>query len=145
MNWKEHAMKDGFIDHVALVATGDGLNVVHHRPIHFWLNGKMYRIAVGSTSDGLSSPRIFWSILPPFGKNRWLSANAHDAAYRGTLEVFENGQWRKVSHKEYWDERMILKLLISQGDSKPMAHVIYRVLRLFGWKAFNADRTKQQP
>lgn len=138
-------MKDGFIDHVALVATSDGRNVVHHRPVHFMLDGKLFRIPIGSESDGLSDPCIFWPVLAPFGKRHWLSANAHDAGYRRTLEVQENGQWRKVTHREYWDDRMILKLLISQGTSKVMAYIIYYALRAFGWKAFRDDRQKESP
>lgn len=136
-------MKDGFIDHVALVTTCDGLNMTHMRPIHFWLNGKHYRIRTGATSDGLSSPRILWIFLPPFNRKYWLPANAHDGGYRGFLEVFEHGEWRKVTHTEYWDDRMILKLLISQGTHKAMAYTIYWALRLFGWKAFREDREKQ--
>jgi len=133
-------VNDPFSNLPAHVATFDGRNDTFMRPLEFTVNGKRYRIPIGSTTDGLSSPKIFWIVLPPWGQKTWGPSTAHDAGYRGTLEVWENGRWRKLHSSEYWDDKLLLHLLKANGVNLFLRYTIYYVLRALGWIAFKADR-----
>lgn len=45
--------------------------------------GQVITVPVGSTSDGASTPREIWAMIPPFG-TYWMAAFLHDYLYRST-------------------------------------------------------------
>lgn len=79
-------------------------------------------VPVGKVTDLASTPRLFWVILPPFGRYTQ-AAVVHDYLYgQKTLP-------RKVCDKVFYE------LMIKYGTYKWKAKLMYYAVRCFGWIA----------
>lgn len=67
------------------VSTADGRLFTLLEPVYYIRpsTGETIVIPSGATSDGASTPREIWGILPPFGLY-WRAAFLHDYLYRNT-------------------------------------------------------------
>lgn len=66
------------------VQTSDGRNFVLLEPFSYTSSaGVIITVPAGATSDGASTPREIWALIPPFG-TYWMAAFLHDYLYRST-------------------------------------------------------------
>ncbi len=85
--------------------------------IKFYSGTKMF--CVGETFNGASTPRVFWFIVPPFGK--WIVATFyHDWCYKT-----KNG--RKHADQAFYS------LMIYCGVKEGRAKLMFYSVRTFGW------------
>lgn len=140
-------MNSGFKNPLLQVESEDGRNFDVITPLVFQDNaGNVYRMPVGSTTDGGSTPRGIWAIIPPFG-TPWLAFVLHDAAYRNVLEKLTSGTWNNGTwvvaelDKAACDQLLIqaMKWLAVQNLE---INTIADALEKFGDAAFNNDRAK---
>lgn len=124
-----------------LVRTNDGRNFVLQEPVIVQRDdGARFRVPVGASSDGASTPCELWPTLPPFGKY-WLAAVVHDAAYRGTLErQTVKDEWLPAMLPKLECDGLFLDCMIALGVNELERETLYEGVSRFGWKAFNADR-----
>jgi hypothetical protein len=118
-----------------------------HR-LEFNQDGHRYRIILkdGTLTDGASVPRLFWSLIPPYGRH-FISAIFHDELYRrncfGLVEKLVNDKWVLVQPgqdilkncRRFADEifRDVMEYFqVPQWKRATM----YRAVRWFGWKAY---------
>lgn len=94
-------------------------------------DGTVIIVPVGAESDGASTPRIVWDIIPPFGLY-WMAAFLHDYLYRYTKYT-----------KEFCDG-VLLEAMECLGVDEETREIIYDAVKDFGHEAFNNDR-KIQP
>jgi hypothetical protein len=107
--------------------------------------GDRYRVPVGSTSDGASTPRIGWDAIPPFGPY-WLAAVVHDSAYRGNLErQREDGTWTPAMLSKNASDTLFLDLMTALGVEQGLKETIYEGVKFFAWRAFRDDRKPLTP
>lgn len=137
-------MKFGFHHNGLDVHTHDGLDDVLLDPLFFnRRNGEQLRAPVGSTTDGLSTPKIIRT-LPGYDAtgDDWLSGVLHDAAYRDQLETLckPTQEWVKAHYTQAQADGLILEAMTAQKVGWIRRHVIYFALRLFGSFAFKSDR-----
>lgn len=83
-------------------------------------DGSRYVVIKGFITDLASIPRIFWAILPPFGKYI-LAAIIHDYMYKS----------KQVSRK-FADKEFLLRM---KEDGVPFLtrNIMYHTVRAFGW------------
>ncbi len=119
----------------------DGKNFILLEALVFVMgNGLTVRAPIGSGSDGVSTPRYVWTIIPPFGKT-WFPGILHDAAYRNTLEMeTHGGRWIPARFDRQQADELMLEALTAQGVDEVERQTIYRALREFGQVAFDEDR-----
>ena len=84
-------------------------------------------VPAGFVTDLASIPRLFWNILPPFGKYT-AAAVIHDWLYRNHLYP------RPVC------DAILLEAMKLCGVNWFQRQLIYRNVRAFGWAAWSADR-----
>ena len=83
-------MEYGFKKPTLIVETGDGHNVVLPEPlVYVAKNSVTYVMPTGSKSDGASTPKAIWNLIPPFG-TYWLGTVLHDGAYRNVLQALNS-------------------------------------------------------
>lgn len=129
----------GFQNKYLTVLTRDGENDLLIDPLVFIAaDGTKYRAAIGSTTDGLSTPKLV-RILPGYDAtgDDWLSGAFHDSFYRQTAEIeLPNGIWcsANVTRKEADD--LMLDAMQTQGVGWIRRHVIWAAIRLFGASAW---------
>jgi len=131
----------GFQQHDLLVRCSDGLNDTLVEHLVFVDNaGDWWRAPAGSTTDGMSVPKVLWNIFPPTGLT-WFSGVLHDAGYRGTLERFDDDaqKWVKTNADRAKCDELIRQGMISQGASSVRVALFYRTLRATGWAAWNKN------
>ena len=118
----------GFDRTEILVRTGDGRNATLVEAFSFTTKaGTVITVPAGSQSDGASTPRAIWQLLPPFGRY-WLAAFLHDFLYRYTYLP-----------KAYCDS--ILVEAMEWLDVDPVeSKAIYDGVAIGGQAAFDADR-----
>ena len=124
-----------------LVRTSDGRNVILQEPLEFVRGSDMviFRAPAGSASDGISTPSEIWLHFPPFG-TWWRAGIIHDAAYRDTLEVFQDGQWVKAHLSKDDSDQLFLEAMASLGVGEMDRNTIYQGVHLAGARAFHDDR-----
>jgi hypothetical protein len=120
-------LRDGLLNR-----TVDGRNIVVEELLVFQrpheVGGEIITIPVGATSDGMSTPRALWDVLPPFGETTWLPAVLHDFGYRLSGRPFrECNLW-------------IFEAMLARGASLTKARLVFNALEEFGEKAFADDR-----
>ena len=121
----------GFAQTSLTVKTWDGHNIVLGEPLTYVSDdGDTITVATGSTSDGASTPRGIWAVMPPFGLG-WPAYVLHDFLYRCTQLA-----------KARCDD-LLLEALLSLGVGALRAKVIYLGVKLGGASAFAADRAAQ--
>ena len=135
------AIAFGFYHNSILVRTSDGLDDVVCEPLDYLAkNGDRYRVPVGATTDGLSVPRCLQNIYPATGK-QWKSGVLHDAAYRNQLWKWSGDTWAEVSLTQKQCDDLLDEAMESQGAPWAKRHFFYRSLRMFGFAAFNDNRS----
>ncbi|MDE2100811.1 MAG: DUF1353 domain-containing protein [Patescibacteria group bacterium] len=137
----------GFQQKTLDVRTGNGLDDVLLEPlIYRSSDGRLFRAPVGSTTDGLSIPKVFQNIpgFSPAGGIDWFCGVLHDSAYRDFLEIWNGTDWMKASLDRSACDWLILDAMEAQGVGIIRRHTIYAALRIGGGTAFMEDR-KQHP
>lgn len=130
-------MTPGFQSDDFTVSTSDGRNFVLLNSVVFIAkDGTKWTIPAGATSDGASTPRFTWDVLPPFGVY-WRAAVLHDAAYRGTLLDAEGGEANLPKDK---CDDLLMEAMELCGVSEADRWVIYRGVKDAGGAAFAEDR-----
>jgi len=136
-------MKFGFTNEYLDVRTKDGLNDELLTPLLYASKSDdLFRVPIGSTTDGLSVPRAVQNVIPAVGDEAWWAGVLHDAAYRKTLEKWDSSSqdWILANLSQFESDSLILEAMESQGVGLIKRHTIYRALRMFGSFAYNADR-----
>ena len=90
-------------------------------------NKEVITIPAGSTSDGASTPRAGWNVLPPFG-DYWRAAFLHDFLYRDTDKP-------KVEC-----DNLLLEAMASLNVFRLERDFIYQGVVNFGQASFDIDR-----
>ena len=122
----------GFDRDMVLVRTSDGRNVSIQEPFSYTTEeGEVITVGVGDQSDGASTPRMIWSIVPPFGKC-WKAYVLHDYLYRYTQKP-----------KDECD-RILHEAMITLGASNDFADCIWKAVQDGGNSAFKEDRKNQE-
>ena len=120
--------KWGFTPGLWNVATKDGHNFFLLDNYYYRTKaGKLITIPRGSDSDGASTPRAIWNVLPPFG-DYWKAAYLHDFLYR-----------KSKLPKEYCDA-MLKEAMESLGVNDTELITIYTGVKIGGQEAFDEDR-----
>ena len=137
-------MNYGFKSNLFAVTTEDGRNFVLFNDADYVAkDGRLFRIPVGATSDGASTPQPIWNLIPPFGKY-WKAAVLHDAAYRNILLVWDGSAWQTACLPFEASNELIYEAMQSLGVDQLEAVAIYEAVALAGRPAFDADRAAAQ-
>ena len=134
-------MKAGFLEKSITLESGNGRDDTLVSPLHYRsISGVLHRVPEGSTTDGMSTPRLA-RILPGFEPtgNHWLAAVLHDSAYRGTLQVFREVYYRPARLSRREADLLLDEALELQGVGTIRRTIIFRALRLFGGRNFKAN------
>ena len=108
---------------IDLEQTKDGnILITTLEPVAYTIGAKSIIIPPGYISDGLSVPRIFWSLLSPQCDGRTLHAGlAHDHAY-------EHHTFTRAEADAFLRDD-----LIRHGFNVILAWIVWAGVRLFGW------------
>lgn len=110
------------------VIPNDGLDWLVAKPFSYTTtDSEVILIDEGLETDLASTPRIIWSLYPPFGLYTG-AAIVHDDAY--TKGLFVRSKC----------DAILLEAMEAEGVSWITRHIIYRAVRLFGWAAWNEHR-----
>ena len=127
------------------VSTMDGRNFTLLADVYYLAaDGTRYCLPAGAMSDGASTPREIWTLIPPFGPY-WPAAFLHDAAYRNTLLVWNGAAWVKAALARGQCDALLLEALAALGVGALERQAIYDGVVLGGASAFNSDRKPIQP
>lgn len=134
----------GFIQKELLVkfnlVTGDDLTMQEYLYYNSDIFGKLRTM---TESDGISDPKILQPFLQKFGPYV-ASGFIHDGAFKGKLEQQQpDGTWIPFMLDDMNDGRanqLIEEALKSEGCSWLERTIIYHMLQMFGWKAWDDDR-----
>jgi hypothetical protein len=135
-------MKPGFLEDFIDTRSSNGRDDTFLSELHFRdINGNMFKIPIGSTTDGGSTPRIVWVVpgFEPVGAHYFEYA-LHDAAYRGTLLIRHGIEYKPANLTRLQADRLLDRALELRGMSSWKRAAVYRTLRATGWKAFNNSR-----
>jgi hypothetical protein len=103
-------------------------------------NGVIIEPEHGTTTDFASIPRLFWRLVPKTGTARFPIGRAavfHDYLYRAQ-------QVAGIAITREFADKVFYYLMISDGVSRPVAWLFYKILRAAGWKAWNDNLKKLQ-
>jgi hypothetical protein len=92
---------------------------------------KDIEVPKGFVTDGASVPRIFWSILYPFG-SYFPAALIHDYLYSKASNHLTAA--KKIYRKEV--DQIFLQAMKDVGVGWLTRRTIYRAVRLGGWKGY---------
>lgn len=95
----------------------------------------------GFQYDGESIPAALQSLVPPFGQSK-RAACVHDYLYSHAAFQRADGAWEAVTRKQA--DEVYLELALLKGLPQWRALMRYRVLRLVGWRAWNAHRKAEK-
>jgi len=133
------------------VTTLDGRNfILAEDAFYTAANGSVYKMPVGATTDGASTPPILWENfgmewLPPFG-SYWRAAVLHDCAYRNTLQVeclaMGAEAWMKAALTKEQCDNLLREAMESLGTHNLTIDEIYEGVVNGGQSSFDADRSK---
>jgi hypothetical protein len=93
-------------------------------------SGMAIVVPAGFPTDFASIPRVFWRVLPPTG-TYGKAAVVHDFLYKSQAGTRE------------WADAVFLEAMDVLGVPAWKKIVMYRAVRLFGWKSWN-DHAKNQ-
>jgi hypothetical protein len=122
-----------------LVTTRDGRYFILAESVIVYARGARYKIPQGAKSDGASTPREVWPLIPPFGKY-WPAAFLHDAAYQNTLLIWRGGQWVTANLSKAECDALLLEAMDALGVGLIERETIYKAVVLAGQSAFDSDR-----
>lgn len=121
-------MRLGFQSESLAVRSSDGRSFTLIEPLVYLSNREgTLVVPAGTTTDGASTPRALWRVIPPFG-DYWMAAVLHDFLYRETTYP-----------KDHCD-RIFLEAMQSLGVPEALADAIYQGVNHFGQTSFNEDR-----
>jgi hypothetical protein len=83
-----------------------------------------------------------WITLPPFGEY-WKAAVAHDAAYRGTLEVWRDSHWLPAMLTKDEADSLFLEIMSTLQVAEAQKAQLYEGVHLLGYRAFREDRVPE--
>lgn len=133
-------MKAGFENMPFRVATTDGRGVTLLADVYYTArSGQRFCLPAGATSDGASTPREAWPLLPPFGEY-WPAAVLHDTAYRNSLRVWDGGAWARAALGKAECDALLLEAMETLGVAAVERETIYEGVVIGGKAAFEADR-----
>ena len=99
-----------------------GKIIVYRDPIHFQIDGKVFTVPAGYTSQGFSVPRWMWWIITPTSDKRTLiPAGKHDWTYDNHVVS------RSSADRYFRDDLIRHKFPIF------LAYIVWLAVRLFGW------------
>ena len=98
-----------------------------------------FRLPIGSTTDGASTPAILWPGIPPFGAH-WLPAAFHDGGYRNYLELWNGTIWVKANLSRLECDELLYEAMGCTGVDEKIKFLIFEGVRLGGQAAFDQDR-----
>jgi hypothetical protein len=98
-------------------------------------------VRIGFECDAESTPRLLFSIVPPFGAAR-PAAVGHDWLYKLGGYYDAAGNFVRVTRLQA--DRVYRELLLANGMPAWRAAVRYSTLRAAGWKAWNNHRQKEK-
>lgn len=81
-------------------------------------SGRKIRIPAGFTSDGVSSPKILWSFLPPWGHPSTRAALLHDY-------ILDSMQDRDLADSQFY------LALLATGSGKRISYVVWAIVRSY--------------
>jgi hypothetical protein len=114
---------------VELLANGRSARLIHPYRIGT-ADGRIIEVPEGFVTDFASVPRLFWRIVPPWGRYS-PAAVVHDYLYQSA----------KVSRKEADD--IFLELMARLGVPRWKRYTMYWAVRGFGGFAWDAHRKRQ--
>lgn len=124
-----------FTDILIVSPMSDGKTWIIMRPFGYEVgseeSGDSVEVPVGFQTDFASIPRLFWAILPKWGRYG-NGAVIHDWLY------WEQTRERREADSIFLESMEVLKV------GAPVRYVIYWAVRAFGWLAWyrnQADRT----
>jgi len=98
------------------------------------------KLRTKTSSDGISAPQAVQNIIQRFGPYI-ASGIMHDGGFRNRLEVQSaDGSWGQLVLDESQCNALIDECLRSEKCSWLEREIIYHMLGLFGWIAFEKDR-----
>ncbi len=86
-------------------------------------------VPAGFVTDGASIPKVFWSIMSPFGEY-FEAAVIHDFLYSRKSEVYDR----------FVADNIFKEAMYNIGVPWPTREIIYRAVRLFGWRFFKGEK-----
>ena len=98
-----------------------------------------FRLPIGSTTDGASTPAILWPGIPPFGPH-WLPAAFHDGGYRDYLELWNGTLWVKASLPRVECDELLYEAMGCTRVDEKIKFLIFEGVRLGGEASFRQDR-----
>ena len=134
-------MEYGFKKPTLVNETSDGRNVVLLEDlVYVAKNGIQYLLPTGSQSDGASTPKAIWNIIPPFG-TYWKGTVLHDGAYRNVLQVLNSdGTWALATLARDQSDDLLLEAMESLNVELLLREAIYEGVHLGGEIPFDDDR-----
>jgi hypothetical protein len=125
--------KGKFLTRLFLTPLADGRNWRVGRPFAYVTSWRwQFTVPTGFKTDLASIPRIFWNILPPFGKYTE-AAVLHDWLYRTHLVPRPDA------------DEVLLEAMELGHTGRVTRWVIYIAVRLFGWPAWHDEKRWQKP
>jgi len=108
------------------IRTGDGRNVILLEDlIYVSESGQVIIAPIGNRSDGASTPKEIWALIPPFGLY-WLAALLHDGGYQDSLwQMLPDGTKVKLTLTKEQCDLLLLEAMVSLG--------VDLLLREAGW------------
>ena len=118
----------GFQNDSLTVKTRDGLDDILLEELTFVRrDGTILRAPIGSTTDGLSTPKIV-RLIPGYDAtgDDWWSGVLHDASYRGFLQVTEGVWVRQYFMMPAWHIRLMQSQRAPSGSADFIAASPYK-------------------
>lgn len=131
-------MTYGFLEKTITLESGNGRDDVLRSPLHYRdRNGILYRVPVGASTDGMSTPAIIHPLpgFEPTGRH-WLASVLHDSAYRGTLERMDRTNYLPANLSRAAADALFREALATLHVGPIRRSIIHTALRLFGWTAY---------
>jgi len=134
-------MEHGFSKTTLDNRTSDGHNIMLLEDLVYVTKaGDILCMPTGTVSDGASTPRAIWQVIPPFGPY-WLATVFHDGGYRNTiLKINLDGTRSVVTLTRDQCDDLLLEGMESLGVSLLLREAIYEGVHLGGEIAFDDDR-----
>ena len=134
-------MEYGFKKRTLANETADGRQIALLEDlIYVTKKGVILKMPNGSPSDGASTPRAIWQLIPPFGPY-WLGTVLHDGAYRNILwQLNADGTWTLITLTRDESDDLLLEAMESLGVDLLLREAIYEGVHLGGGVAFDDDR-----
>lgn len=122
---------NGFSSDALKIETVDGRNFTLLEGFTYTTkSGDVLSVPAGMKSDGASTPKVIWNMIPPFGIY-WKATVLHDYMYRYT----------NVTRK--YADNILLEAMEILGAPFVERETIYKAVTLCGEAAFSNDRKAQ--